>query len=154
MLDRLIPQEDEDAAKELAKAFRKKGIALELGKQCTGVEETGGALTVRYGDGESVEADLMLVSVGRAPLVSGIGLEAAGVAFDTRKGIGADDHRRTSRAAHLRGRRLRRLLAARAHRLPRGRGRGRERLRPRRRRRRTAPCRGRSTPTPRSPASA
>ena len=35
MLDRLIPQEDDDAAKELAKAFRKQGIALELGKQCT-----------------------------------------------------------------------------------------------------------------------
>ena len=54
------------------------------------------ALVVRYGDGESVEADLMLVAVGRAPLVSGIGLEAAGVSFDTRKGVAADDHRRTS----------------------------------------------------------
>ena len=96
MLDRLIPQEDDDAAKELAKAFRKKGIALELGKQCTAVEQSGSTLTVRYGDGETVETDLMLVAVGRAPLVSGIGLEAAGIAFDTRKGIGADDHRRTS----------------------------------------------------------
>ena len=96
MLDRLIPAEDEDAANELAKAFRKKGIALELGKQCTGVEESDGSLTVRYGEGESVQGDLMLVAVGRAPLVSGIGLEAAGVSFDTRKGVGADDHRRTS----------------------------------------------------------
>jgi dihydrolipoamide dehydrogenase len=96
MLDRLIPQEDEDASKELAKAFGKKGIALELGKQCSSVEEAGGGLRVHYGDGESVEADLMLVSVGRAPLVSGIGLEAAGVAYDTRGGIGADDARRTS----------------------------------------------------------
>jgi dihydrolipoamide dehydrogenase len=96
MLDRLIPAEDEDAANELAKAFRKKGIALELGKQCTGVEESGASLTVRYGEGESIQGDLMLVAVGRAPLVSGIGLEAAGVSFDTRKGVGADDHRRTS----------------------------------------------------------
>jgi dihydrolipoamide dehydrogenase len=96
MLDRVIPQEDEDASKELAKAFGKAGIGLELGKQCTGVEETGSGLVVRYGDGESLEADLMLVSVGRAPLVSGIGLEAAGVSFDTRKGIGADDRRCTS----------------------------------------------------------
>ncbi len=96
MLDRLIPQEDEDAARELAKVFRKKGIALELGKQCTAVEQSGSTLTARYGDGESVDADLMLVAVGRAPLVSGIGLEAAGVSFDTRKGIGSDDHRRTS----------------------------------------------------------
>jgi dihydrolipoamide dehydrogenase len=98
MLDRLIPLEDDDAAKELQKAFTKRGITLELGKQCTAVEEAGGGLTVRYGDGESVAADLMLVAVGRAPLVSGIGLEEAGVAYDTRKGIGTDDHRRTSQA--------------------------------------------------------
>ncbi len=96
MLERLIPQEDEDASKELGRQFGKKGIRLELGKQCTAVEEVDSGLVVRYGDGESVEADLMLVAVGRAPLVSGIGLEAAGVSFDTRKGVGADDHRRTS----------------------------------------------------------
>ena len=100
MLDRLIPQEDEDASKELAKAFGKRGIALELGKQCTAVEQSGGTLTVHFGEGESVEADLMLVSVGRAPLVSGLGLEAAGIVFDTRTGIGTDDHRRTS-APHI-----------------------------------------------------
>ena len=117
------------------------------------VEQSGSALTVHFGEGETVEADLMLVAVGRAPLVEGIGLEAAGIAFDTRKGIGADDAPPHVGAAHLRGRRLRRLLAARPHRLPRGRGRGRERLRPRRRRRRSAPCRARSTPTRRSPAS-
>ena len=51
---------------------------------------------VHFGDGERVECDLMLVSVGRAPLVDGIGLEAAGVAFDRRAGIGTDGHRRTS----------------------------------------------------------
>ena len=68
----------------------------------------------------------MLVSVGRAALVEGIGLEAAGVSFD-RKGIGTDDHRAHERGAHLRRRRRRRLLAARAHRFPRGRGRRRER---------------------------
>jgi len=96
MLPRLIPQEDEDAAQELEKAFGKKGITLQLGKQCTNVAESGGALTVSFGEGETVEADLMLVSVGRGPLVSGIGLKAAGVEFDKRKGITADDHRRTS----------------------------------------------------------
>ncbi len=53
-------------------------------------------MTVHFGDGETTECDLMLVSVGRAPLVEGIGLEAAGVAFDTRAGIGTDGHRRTS----------------------------------------------------------
>jgi dihydrolipoamide dehydrogenase len=96
MLETLIPQEDADAAKELAKAFRKRGIALELGKQCTKVEQQGNALTVFFGDGDSVECDLMLVSVGRGPLVEGIGLEAAGIEFDKRKGIATDEHRRTS----------------------------------------------------------
>jgi dihydrolipoamide dehydrogenase len=96
MLDRLIPQEDADAAKELAKQFGKKGITLHLGKQCTKVEQSGNALTVFFGEGEQVECDLMLVAVGRAPLVEEIGLDAAGVTFDKRKGIATDDARRTS----------------------------------------------------------
>jgi dihydrolipoyl dehydrogenase len=96
MLETLIPQEDADAAKELAKQFGKRGIALELGKQCSRVDDDGSQLTVHFGDGETVQADLMLVSVGRAPLVEGLGLEAAGVQFDKRKGIAADEHRRTT----------------------------------------------------------
>jgi dihydrolipoamide dehydrogenase len=96
MLDTLIPQEDADAAKELAKQFGKRGIALELGKQCSRVDDDGSQLTVHFGDGETVQADLMLVSVGRAPLVEGLGLETAGVQFDKRKGIAADEHRRTT----------------------------------------------------------
>src|SRR3989475_8566724 len=96
MLDSLIPQEDVDAAKELAKAFGKRGITLQLGKQCTKVEQSGNSLTVYFGDGESVQCDLMLVSVGRGPLVEGIGLEAAGVEFDRRSGVTADAARRTN----------------------------------------------------------
>src|SRR6185312_14938150 len=91
----LIPQEDEDAAKELAKAFGKRGITLHLGKQCTQVDDHGSHLTVHFGEGETVDADLMLVSVGRAALVEGLGLETAGVQFD-RGGVGTDDHRRTN----------------------------------------------------------
>ncbi len=96
MLDTLIPQEDADAAKELAKQFGRRGIALNLGKQCTKVEDSGSELNVHFGDGETVQADLMLVSVGRAPLVEGLGLESIGVEFDKRKGIAADEHRRTT----------------------------------------------------------
>src|SRR5215212_10056659 len=96
MLETLIPQEDADAAKELAKQFGKKGIALHLGKQCTKVEQQGNSLQVTFGDGESVEADLMLVSVGRGPLVEGLGLEEVGVQFDRRAGIATDEHRRTT----------------------------------------------------------
>jgi dihydrolipoyl dehydrogenase len=100
MLDTLIPQEDADAAKELARQFGRRGISLELGKQCSKVEDDGTQLTVHYGDGETVQADLMLVSVGRGPLVEGIGLEAAGVEFDRLSGIATDEHRRTS-APHI-----------------------------------------------------
>ena len=96
MLPNLIPQEDVDASKELAKQFGKRGIALHLEKQCKRVEDDGLKLTVHFGDGETVDCDLMLVSVGRGPLVEGIGLEDAGVDFDKRSGIDTDDHRRTS----------------------------------------------------------
>jgi dihydrolipoyl dehydrogenase len=96
MLPSLIPQEDADASKELAKQFGKRGITLHLGKQCTKVDDDGLMLTVHFGEGETVEGDLMLVSVGRGPLVEGLGLEAIGVEFDPRKGIAADEHRRTT----------------------------------------------------------
>lgn len=96
MLPSLIPQEDADASKELAKQFRKRGITLHLEKQCTKVEDSGSELTVHFGDGETVRSDLMLVSVGRGPLVEGLGLEGIGVEFDKRRGITADKHRRTT----------------------------------------------------------
>jgi dihydrolipoamide dehydrogenase len=96
MLPTLIPMEDADAAKELAKQFGRRGIALHLEKQCKKVEQRGNALTVHFGDGETVEADLMLVSVGRGPAVEGLGLEEIGVEFDPRKGIASDERRRTT----------------------------------------------------------
>jgi dihydrolipoamide dehydrogenase len=96
MLPKLIPAEDDDAAKELAKQFGKRGIRLELEKQCTKVEDTGNGLTVHFGDGETVECDLMLVAVGRGPTVENLGLEEIGVELDKRKGIAADEHRRTT----------------------------------------------------------
>jgi dihydrolipoamide dehydrogenase len=96
MLPQLIPMEDEDASKELAKQFQKRGIALNLEQQCKKVEERDGGLLVHYGDDQTVEADLMLVSVGRGPNVRDLGLEEIGVDFDPRKGIAADEHRRTT----------------------------------------------------------
>jgi dihydrolipoamide dehydrogenase len=96
MLPTLIPQEDADASAELAKAFRKRGIALHLGKQCSRVEDTGSELVVHFGDGETVTCDVMLVAVGRAPLVQDLGLEAIGIQPDARTGIPNDDARRTA----------------------------------------------------------
>jgi dihydrolipoamide dehydrogenase len=96
MLPSLIPQEDVDAAVELAKQFGRRGITLHLGTSAERVEDTGSELHVHFGGGQMVEADLMLVATGRGPTVEGLGLETVGVEFDTRQGIAADEHRRTT----------------------------------------------------------
>ena len=95
MLPQLIPQEDADASKELAKQFQRRGIELHLETTCDRVEDTGSALTVHFG-GQTKEADLMLVATGRGPTVENLGLEQAQIEFDKRKGIAADEHRRTT----------------------------------------------------------
>src|SRR4249920_1873576 len=95
MLPQLIPQEDADASKELAKQFGKRGITLHLETTCDRVEETDNGLRVHHG-GDSTKASLMLVATGRGPAVEGLGLEEIGVEYDTRTGIAADEHRRTT----------------------------------------------------------
>jgi dihydrolipoamide dehydrogenase len=95
MLPQLIPQEDADAAKELAKHFQKRGITLHLETSADRVEDTGSGLRVHHG-GDTTEADLMLVATGRGPTVENLGLEDIQVEFDKRKGIAADEHRRTT----------------------------------------------------------
>jgi Pyridine nucleotide-disulphide oxidoreductase, dimerisation domain/Pyridine nucleotide-disulphide oxidoreductase/AAA ATPase domain len=80
----------------LAKQFRMRGVTLHLGRQCTKVEDSGSELTVHFGDGETVMADLMLVSAGRGPVVEGLGLEGIGVEFDRQAGIATDPRRRTT----------------------------------------------------------
>src|SRR5690349_8978272 len=105
MLPQLIPQEDADTAKELAKQFQKRGITLHLETSADRVEDTGSSIRVHHG-GESTEADLMLVATGRGPTVEDLGLENIQVEFDKREGIAADEHRRTTqqRILAVRGR--------------------------------------------------
>jgi dihydrolipoyl dehydrogenase len=95
MLPALIPQEDEEASKELAKQFRKRGIEVNLETQCDKIEETPDGLRVHFA-GQSKDCDLMLVATGRGPVVENLGLDAAGVEHDVKKGIAADEHRRTT----------------------------------------------------------
>jgi dihydrolipoamide dehydrogenase len=95
MLASLIPQEDDDAAKELKKQFEKRGIAVHLEARCDRVEETGDGLRVHVGD-QAFECDLMLVATGRGPVTQDLGLEEIGVELDPKKGIAADEHRRTT----------------------------------------------------------
>jgi dihydrolipoamide dehydrogenase len=95
MLPALIPQEDEEASKELAKQFKKRGIEVNLETQCDKIEETPDGLWVHFA-GQSKDCDLMLVATGRGPVVKNLGLDAAGVEHDVKKGIAADEHRRTT----------------------------------------------------------
>ncbi len=96
LLPTLIPQEDEEAAAELRRQFGKRGITVHLEARCDTVEEVEDGLRVTFNGDQVVECDLMLVATGRGPLVEGIGLEAAGVRFDAKRGIGTDERRRTN----------------------------------------------------------
>jgi dihydrolipoamide dehydrogenase len=95
MLPALIPFEDADASKELLKQFKKRGISVHLESQCDKIEEIEGGLRVHFA-GDTVDCDLMLVATGRGPNVEDLGLEAIGVEHDRKKGIAADEHRRTT----------------------------------------------------------
>lgn len=64
MLPALISREDADASDELAKQFRRRGITLHLGRQCTKVEDSGSELTVHFGDGKTVMAVPHIYAVG------------------------------------------------------------------------------------------
>jgi dihydrolipoamide dehydrogenase len=99
MLPTLIGNEDADAVAGLQRAFRRRGIAVELGARATGVEESDGNLSLRYetaeGENKLLEADVVLVATGRVANVEDIGLEAAGVAAERRR-IPVDSHMRTN----------------------------------------------------------
>ena len=151
MLPHLIPLEDEDAGKELQKAFKRRDIAMHLEKQCTGVEDTGSGLVVHFGDGESVEADLMLVSVGRRRSSRGSGWTRS-ACRPTARGIATDDHVRTAvptiyAAGDVAGRWQLAHTGFREGEIAAENAMGHDA------RSATPRCRGRSTPIPRSPAS-
>jgi dihydrolipoamide dehydrogenase len=81
-LPRLVPAEDEFASKLLERAFRRRRIAFKTGMKFTGAKQTDDAVTVSLESGEELEADILLVAVGRGPNTAGLGYEEAGVATD------------------------------------------------------------------------
>jgi dihydrolipoamide dehydrogenase len=95
MMPRLLPTEDEEIAKRLEAALKRKGIAVLTSSRVAGVERSGGGLEVKLEDGSVLEAGRVLVGIGRRPNVEDLGLEAAGVGFD-RKGIAVDAGLRTN----------------------------------------------------------
>jgi dihydrolipoamide dehydrogenase len=101
-LPRLAPLEDEDASREVARAFRKRGIAAHAGASVSSVGDFGDHVEVAFeaaGKAQTVQADVCLVAVGRGPVTDGLGLEAAGVELD-RGFVRVDDLLRTS-APHV-----------------------------------------------------
>jgi dihydrolipoamide dehydrogenase len=81
-LPHLVPNEDESVSKGLERAFRKRGIDFKLGVRFSGVEQHANGVVVSLEDGTRLEADLMLVAVGRGPNTAGLGYEEQGVAMD------------------------------------------------------------------------
>ncbi|MFQ5915341.1 MAG: mercuric reductase [Nitrospinota bacterium] len=96
----VLHKEDVDAAEIVQRAMRRDGVDLILSANLLAVEGRRGEKVLRYarGDGQrrEVAVDEILVAAGRAPNVTGLGLEAAGVAFDPAKGVRVDDRLRTT----------------------------------------------------------
>ncbi len=96
----LLPREDPEAAAIVLARFREEGVQVIDGCRIEKVEKRAEEKVVRLRDADDavreISADEILVAVGRVPNVEGMGLEAAGVAFDARSGVEVDDHLRTS----------------------------------------------------------
>ncbi|HVQ88936.1 MAG TPA: dihydrolipoyl dehydrogenase [Actinomycetes bacterium] len=94
-LPHLLPAEDETLSKQIERQFRKRGIKYELGARFASVENSATGVVVKLESGTTIEADLLLVAVGRGPVSSGLGYEEAGVAMD-RGFVKVDDYCRTN----------------------------------------------------------
>jgi dihydrolipoamide dehydrogenase len=81
-LPHLVPLEDESSSKLLERAFRRRTIGFELSSKVTSVRTTEDGVRVELENGKALEAELLLVAVGRGPVSEGLGYEEAGVAID------------------------------------------------------------------------
>jgi len=82
MLPRLLPPEDEASSKLLERAFRRRGINSHLGVRFTDVKDTQNGVLVTLENGKTIEAEVMLVAVGRGPVSAGLGYDEAGIAME------------------------------------------------------------------------
>ncbi|HQI65545.1 MAG: dihydrolipoyl dehydrogenase [Actinobacteria bacterium] len=81
-LPHLVPNEDEAISKQFERAFRKRGIDFKLGVRFQGVTQNDQGVVVTLENGETIEAELLLVAVGRGPLTAGLGYEEVGITID------------------------------------------------------------------------
>ena len=99
-LDQILPGFDGDVRKEANKIMKKQGIEFKLGTKVTGVTVKGGKATLtvepaKGGASETIEADCVLVSIGRRPNTDGLGLDKAGLQLNNRGQIETDHDFRT-----------------------------------------------------------
>jgi dihydrolipoamide dehydrogenase len=100
-LDRILPGMDGEVAKQFQRILEKQGFAFKLGAKVTAVDTSGKTLLAKVepaagGRGETLEADVVLVCIGRVPYTEGLGLKEAGVALDNRGRVQIDPHFATS----------------------------------------------------------
>ena len=100
-LDRILPGMDLEIAKQFQRILEKQGFAFKLGAKVTGVDTSGATLAATIepaagGAAEKIEADVVLVAIGRVPYTDGLGLQEAGVVLDNRGRVQIDHHFATS----------------------------------------------------------
>ncbi|MFC0446869.1 dihydrolipoyl dehydrogenase [Rhodococcus jostii] len=95
-LPRLIASEDEWASKQLTRALRKRGITIMTGTRFAKAVQDDSTVSVTVESGDTIEADLMLVAVGRGPRTADIGLTENGIDTDPRGFVTVDDSLRTA----------------------------------------------------------
>jgi dihydrolipoamide dehydrogenase len=100
-LDRILPGIDGEIAKQFQRILEKHGFAFKLGAKVTGIDTSGNRLAAKVepaagGPSETLEADVVLVCIGRVPYTEGLGLKEAGVALDNRGRVQIDQHFATS----------------------------------------------------------
>jgi dihydrolipoamide dehydrogenase len=93
LLDRIVPAMDRELATMLQRVLTRQGIAFQLGARLLGIRETadGLDLEIEAAERRSIEADAVLVAVGRRPFTQGLGLDAAGVGCDAQGRVVIDD---------------------------------------------------------------
>ena len=100
-LDRILPGMDGEVAKQFQRILEKQGFAFKLGAKVTGVDTSGKSLSAKVepaagGAPEAIEADVVLVCIGRVPYTEGLGCKEAGIALDDRGRVQIDAHFSTS----------------------------------------------------------
>ena len=100
-LDRITPGVDDEVTKHLQRALAKQGLKFRLGAKVTKAEASADGVTLtvepaKGGAAETLQADVVLVCIGRRPYVQGLGLDKVGVKMTERGRIAVDGHFQTS----------------------------------------------------------